>query len=144
MQKCECTVAIGGEAGMTVSKSGVTVPELLVLRHLHGEDAVRNIKIMTDESIDSNEERARLRAKYTKPATLISDVLGPNGPLPKTVEDAGIGDEFIIETPQTRATAKTSATKALKLEQDAEAKAAQAPAEKSEEKAPAEKTEAKK
>lgn len=118
MQVVNCTVAIGGEAGMTVAKTNVTVPELLVLRAVHGEDAVRNIEVTGDEDIGSNEERQRLSLLYVNPETVVKDTLGAVGALPKTLDDAGISDEFVISTgPVKGKKGKASATKELTKDQ---------------------------
>jgi hypothetical protein len=103
MQICNCTVAIGGEVGMTVFKERVTVPEMAILRIIHGEDAVRHIEIIADESIDSNEERARLNSIYKSPENVVRDTFGASGVLPKTLDDAGISDEFVIADNVTKA-----------------------------------------
>jgi len=117
MQICNCTVAIGGEAGMTVHKERVTVPELAILRIVHGEDAVRNIEVIADEDMDSNEERARLNAIYKNPENVVKDAFGAVGPLPKTLDDAGITDEFVISNSaaKTKRKAKASATEELPI-----------------------------
>lgn len=115
MQICNCTVAIGGEVGMTVAKERVTVPELALLRVVHGEDAVRNIEIIADEDIDSGEERSRLNAVYRSPENVVRDTFGAAGALPKTLEDAGISDEFVIANHLTKGKrkAKASATEEM-------------------------------
>lgn len=115
MQICNCTVAIGGEAGMTVVKERVTVPELAILRVVHGEDAVRNIEVIADESVDSADERSRLASIYKNPENVVRDAFGAAGALPKTLEDAGISDEFVIsKTPAaTKRKAKASAAQEM-------------------------------
>lgn len=121
MQIVNCTVAIAGEAGMTVGKERVTVPEILVLRAVHGEDAVRNIEVIDDLDIDSNEERARLAAIYKSPEGVVKDTLGAVGSLPKTLDESGIGDEFVISTgPAKGKKAKASATKELNVKDEAQ------------------------
>jgi hypothetical protein len=96
MQIVSCTIAIGGEVGMTVPKDFVSVPELLVLQAIHGNDAVRSVVVTGDESRDSVEERQRLSEIYKSPITIIRDVLGAQGPLPKTLKEAGFPDEFVV------------------------------------------------
>lgn len=115
MQICNCTVAIGGEVGMTVAKERVTVPELAILRVIHGEDAVRNIEVIADESMDSIEERSRLVAVYRSPENIVRDTFGAAGALPKTLEDAGISDEFVISNTalKTKRKAKASAAEEM-------------------------------
>jgi hypothetical protein len=120
MQLCNITVAIGGEAGMTVHKERVTVPEIMILRAVHGEDAVRNIEVIEDADIDASEERSRLGAVYKNPETIVRDVLGAHGNLPKTLDEAGIDDEFIVSNSvaKTKKSKKASATEELKVPQD--------------------------
>lgn len=126
MQVCNCTVAIGGEAGMTVGKDLVTVPEIMVLRAIHGEDAVRNITVVSNEDIESNEERSRLLSIYTMPQGVVKETLGATGPLPKTIDESGIGDEFVISKTVAKKSKKASATEELELPQET---AAETPAE---------------
>lgn len=121
MQIVNCTVAIAGEAGMTVYKERVSVPEILVLRAIHGEDAVRNIEVIEDADIDSNDERARLLSIYINPEGVVKDTLGAVGPLPKTIEDSGIGDEFVITntSAKTKKAKKASAVEELAVKEEA-------------------------
>lgn len=127
MHICNCTVAIAGDAGMTVVKERVTAPELAILRAIHGEDAVRNIEVIADEAIDSSEERARLNATYKAPENIVRDTFGAAGPLPKTLEDAGISDEFVIsKTPAAaKRKVKASATQELSVQDEEAAPAAE-------------------
>lgn len=120
MQIVNCTVAIAGEAGMTVYKERVSVPEILVLRAVHGEDAVRNIEVIEDADVDSNEERARLTSMYKTPENIVRDTLGTVGPLPKTIEDSGIGDEFVITNTvtKTKRAKKASAVEELSVKEE--------------------------
>ena len=123
MQVCNCSVNIGGEAGMSVVKNYVTVPEIMVLRAIHGEDAVRNIEVVSNDDIDSNEERSRLLSIYLMPEGIVKDTLGATGPLPKTIDESGIGDEFVISKTPPKKSKKASATEELALPE------AEAPAE---------------
>ncbi len=99
MQVCNCTVAIAGEAGMTVAKTGVTVPELLILRAIHGDDAVRNVEITGTVDTSSPEERERLSGIYRKPPTIVRDTLGAQGSLPKTIDETNFPEDFILSAP---------------------------------------------
>ncbi len=123
MQICNCTVAIGGEAGMTVLKERVTVPELAILRVIHGEDAVRNIEVIADESVDSADERSRLGSLYKAPENVVRDTFGAAGALPKTLDDAGISDEFVISktVAATKRKAKASAAQEMTAAEVADA-----------------------
>lgn len=124
MQICSCTVAIGGEAGMTVAKDLITVPEIMVLRAIHGEDAVRNICVVDNKDVSSNEERDRLLSIYRMPEGVVKDTLGATGSLPKTIDESGIGDEFVISKLVAKKSKKVSATEELELpKEEAEAPA---------------------
>lgn len=57
-------LAIGGDAGNTVPKFGVTPSEVAVLRMLHGDDAVTDIQIVGSVERNDREERARLSERY--------------------------------------------------------------------------------
>lgn len=127
MQIVNCTVAIAGEAGMTVLKERVTVPEILVLRAIHGEDAVRNIEVIDDIDTDSNEERQRLASVYKNPEGTVKDTLGAVGALPTTIEDSGIGDEFVISStlPKAKKAKKASAAEELSVKDEGATQAAE-------------------
>jgi hypothetical protein len=116
MQTYNCTVAIAGDAGMSVAKERVTVPELMVLRAVHGEDAVRNLEYAGEADTTSPEERSRLAALYRKPPNVVRDTLGATGTLPKTLDESGIGDEFVLSAPAKKGVrTKASATKELEV-----------------------------
>lgn len=120
MQLSNITVAIGGEAGMTVHKERVTVPEIMILRAVHGEDAVRNIEVIEDADVDSADERTRLGSIYKAPEGVVREVLGAHGSMPQTLDEAGISDEFIISNSaaKTKKAKKASATEELKVPQE--------------------------
>jgi predicted nucleotidyltransferase len=96
MQLLNCTVAIGGEAGMTVFKERVTVPELMVLRAVHGDDAVRNIEVTGTTTFTSADERERLGLVYISPEGVVRETLGVVGSLPMELSEANIPEDFII------------------------------------------------
>ncbi len=99
MQIVNCTVAIDGEAGMTVAKSNITVAELLVLRALHGDDAVRNVEVTDDIRVSAAEERERLNLIYTAPPGIVRDVLGAQGSLPELLDETNFPEDFILSAP---------------------------------------------
>lgn len=96
MQLLNCTVAIGGEVSMTVLKERVTVPELMVLRAVHGDDAVRNIEAIGTTTFNSADERERLTLMYTNPEGVVRETLGAVGSLPMELAEANIPEDFII------------------------------------------------
>jgi len=87
----------------------------MVLRAIHGEDAVRNIEVLSNEDISSNDERERLLSIYKMPEGIVKETIGATGPLPKTIDESGIGDEFVISKTPTKKAKKASATEELAL-----------------------------
>lgn len=72
MQKAMCDVRIGDmnnvDSGMVVTKGPVTPAEVVVLRAIHGHDAVSNLRPIRKATIDKTphaDELARLRDFYT-------------------------------------------------------------------------------
>lgn len=65
MQLANAMLAIGGDAGTTVPKFGITPSEVAVLRVIHGDDAVTAIEVLVETVQRSHrEERERLTEKY--------------------------------------------------------------------------------
>jgi len=89
---CSCTVAIGGDIRSVVPKPIVSVPEILLLQHLHGADAVSHIKVIKKEDTTSEQERDRLGRFYGDHK--IAALFNQFGELPKTIEEARIQPEF--------------------------------------------------
>lgn len=96
MQICNCTVALGGDMAMVVVKERVTVPELMILRAVHGEDSVRNIDVIENADVDDVEERTRLQLIYNNPEGIVRDTVGLTGALPEDLAESGIPEDFII------------------------------------------------
>jgi hypothetical protein len=117
MQIVNCTVAIDGEAGMTVAKAGVTVAELLVLRAIHGDDAVRNAEVVGDVDVSPAEERERLSLLSIAPPGIVRDTLGAQGSLPESLDETNFPEDFIIGNAPApkRGKKKASATEDLKV-----------------------------
>jgi hypothetical protein len=80
MQTASILLAIGGERDMQVPKFGVTPAEVMLLRAIHGEEAVSDIDIVGDEDRKSRDERERLFNLYAK--------ADPNGSFRLPVLDA--------------------------------------------------------
>lgn len=65
MQKCTVTVRLAGSLNNTVVKQNVTPAEILILRHIHGSDAVVDIRPTEfDERVRSEEDYDRLKVAY--------------------------------------------------------------------------------
>lgn len=69
MQLYSIKVRLGGLVNNEVRKSGVTAAEIMVLRALHGDDAVVDITSAKMDHRTHAEERARLNAIYCNKET---------------------------------------------------------------------------
>lgn len=84
-----CVVRHAGNLGMTIDREDVTPAEILVLKALHGADAVLNIVKTRARNIDSRKEMDRLKAYYGDKVVL--DLFPGAAPvLPKTLREAGL------------------------------------------------------
>jgi len=112
MQICSCLVLIGGDIGNSVTKDGVTAPEVALLRRAHGDDSVRNITIKENAKIDHDQERERLSLVYG--AEKVASLFGQFGNLPETLKEARVQDDVIVEDltkkTRTRKAANTAET----------------------------------
>ena len=64
MQLARILLSLGGDAGNTVPKSGVTPSEIAVLRIIHGEESVKEIEPYGQVARTSRQERQRLTDLY--------------------------------------------------------------------------------
>jgi hypothetical protein len=64
MQTADCLVRLGGDAGNTVPKFGLTVSEIAVLQVIHGSDAVVDVRPRGTIERSWREERQRLVHAY--------------------------------------------------------------------------------
>lgn len=100
----DATVRLGGDTAHEVDKSGLTAPEIMVLRRLHGLDAVVRIKPVQPRGGPFNHraERDRLRGLYgdrDATAGLVNELFGPDHtPLPTTLD----ADEEVVAEQATR------------------------------------------
>lgn len=110
MQYAAVTLALAGSLLHTLTNKGVTVPEILVLRYIHGQDAVRDIRPIDKDSPfllafrdeegvvaypGDDEERERLRRVYEYAAPeeargFIDNMFPRTTELPKTLRAIGI------------------------------------------------------
>lgn len=103
MQLYEAKIRLGGSVQNEVRKSELTAPEIVVLRQIHGNDAVLEIKSMGREALDPTEdhptalrtskrERERLEMLYAGALKTIESIKHLNGifgvglALPDTLE----------------------------------------------------------
>lgn len=97
MQRCNCTLRLSGDVGNTVSKKGISVAEIAVLRAIHGDDAVVDIQPITNDKTPHKQERARLMEIYGGHVIKDKSVMellfpGEFAQLPNTLSDIGLGD----------------------------------------------------
>jgi hypothetical protein len=92
MQLYNCVVRHAGNLGMTIHKEDVTAAEIVLLRALHGEDAVINMAETRQTRREHRAERERLAAYYGE--RVLADCFpGALSRLPTTLAEAGIGVE---------------------------------------------------
>lgn len=101
MHICNCQVAIKGDALNKAAKMGVTVPEIALLRVIHGFDAVTDIKITGNEKRQQLEELGRLKMRYPKYQEKAQELWRDwGGRLPTHITDLGLRPEFFeVERP---------------------------------------------
>tara|TARA_R100000656_G_scaffold12739_1_gene13145 strand:- start:1331 stop:1687 length:357 start_codon:yes stop_codon:yes gene_type:complete len=87
-------VAIGGDTGHTVVKNGISVPELAVLRHLHGTGAIDRIVLTGKEKMSTDSERERLVHIYKEKFT---EIFGAYGELPFDVKSLKISENQFLD-----------------------------------------------
>jgi hypothetical protein len=103
MELVECTVRLAGSIQHTVPKAGVTPPEILILKHIHGADAVVDIRPAGTTKRPLDEEWDRLARSYDAQSALASSpgeqrvslmerLFGGMGArrLPKTLKEIGL------------------------------------------------------
>lgn len=93
-----CSVRLGDSSQHIVPNKPVTVPEIAVLRAIHGGAAVTDMRPYVldgkpqTRDITDPEERERLARKYQRgdDGVTIDKLFGAMGALPKTLRDIGI------------------------------------------------------
>lgn len=104
MQTADIELALGGDRGNTIWKSGVTVAEIVVLQAIHGQDSVMNITPRGSIDRGVREEKARLaelyRANDSERRLIVENVYPGAAPvMHKTFEDLDLPPElFAAET----------------------------------------------
>ena len=83
-----------GDTGHTVVKNGISVPELAVLRHLHGTGAIDRIVLTGKEPMTTDTERERLAHIYKEKFT---EVFGAYGELPFNVKSLKISENQFLD-----------------------------------------------
>lgn len=84
MEIYDCLVHIGGDVGNSVKRDNVTVPEIEVLRRLHGHDHVVDIEKKGSLELSNELERENLALRYGP--EIVTSIFGPYGDLPQEIE----------------------------------------------------------
>ncbi len=109
---------------MIVRKGGLSVPELVLLRFIHGESSVEEIE-ETGTMDASQATREHLSEIYG--GDKVQAVFGPYGDLPKKISEASIEETFFAQPknkggrPKKKAPAKKAPAKAEVKEEPASA-----------------------
>lgn len=126
-----CTVMLGGDILQQVSEKVVTVPEISILRFLHGDTSVVNIVPIRRAPLNEAEkamaaaaehqERDRLRRIYGKNAEedkLLVDIVFPGAmsKLPTMLSEIGLDADTQAKQLLEKAAAMTEAAQALMRE----------------------------
>jgi hypothetical protein len=105
LQKANCIVRLGGDLSNAVPKLGVTPAEILILRFIHGDDAVVDVRPTEfDKKVRMEQEVDRLARRYDAGSNFVStpgedrdrksiiETLFPGAikRLPLTLEEIGI------------------------------------------------------
>lgn len=110
MKLYSCKINLKGSLLNQVIKSEVTAAEIVLLRAIHGNDAVNDIRHTANVNRTDRAERARLAGRYTMTSPkgtkrgdeLVREFLGiESQPLPQeppAVEVAAAVDGFTVET----------------------------------------------
>lgn len=106
MQECDIMLRLAGSVLHVVPKQKVTPAEILVLRAIHGPDAVQDVTPTKLNRRDRRAEYDRLVAEYAGGSAMAPDAAaagggpnivaqlfpGANPNIPVTLEDIGLGD----------------------------------------------------
>jgi hypothetical protein len=135
------SVMLGGDVNQVVANKGpVSVPEIAVLKAIHGDSSVQDIRLYepppgrsmpAPQTASELREELRLRYQNALPAgndPVVDRLFGPMGALPTTLEEIGIDAK--AEAKRLRESAKAAEKAAQQF--DNEAKHEPSPAEKAE------------
>lgn len=88
MEYANAEIRLAGSRDNTVIKE-ISAPEIPLLKAIHGDDSVINIKLSRTEDINLKSERERLTSSYNK--DLVEKLYpGVLGKIPSTLAEVGI------------------------------------------------------
>jgi hypothetical protein len=137
MRQYYCSVSLGDNVQHIVTNKLVTIPEIAILKRIHGESAVTSIRPATgDMKLARNEfedlrtdadERERLKKVYDNATPdaepLVDRLFGPMGALPTTLTAIGVDPKVAAEEMRRRA-AELEAAAAVMSDDDEDTPAA--------------------
>lgn len=107
MQHCRCKVFLDGDRNHEVLMADVTVAEIVVLRAVHGGDAVTDIQPTRMTKTNHAEEFARLQHRYDRKQVKVAELFpGANPKLPVNMKDIGQPEPSSFEKDSTPAGAE--------------------------------------
>jgi hypothetical protein len=117
MQYVSCAVQIAGDKNNVVVRSRVSVAEVLILRRIHGDDAVTDIRVLPGHTNESPVAAREELKKFYKPELVMSVYPGGHPSLPQHASDIGLDraldeDEITHPTPAARKGARKTADEA--------------------------------
>ena len=125
MHTMNCLVAIGGDLQNKAPRMGVSVPELMLLRIIHGEAAVSDIAVTGNPRITQTEERDKLLRNYPKYQQVVTGIWRDNGgEFPRDVRKLDLSPAMFAP----ERTVQYDRADAMELKAEAELKKAKAPA----------------
>jgi len=96
METASCTVRLGGDLRNTVFKENVTPAEVVLLKAIHGEEAIVDVELTGSDKRPHGDERDRLQQRYGgakngDDRTIFSLIFpSPLTPLPVRFSEIGI------------------------------------------------------
>jgi hypothetical protein len=91
MQIVNCYVNLAGDRNNVVHKRNATVAEVMILRQIHGGEAVTDVKPVRNDRRAHATEIERLRGIYNRRGSVVDQVFpGANPKLPTNLKDLGL------------------------------------------------------
>lgn len=87
------SLAIGGDIQNVITKEYVTAAEMIMLRSIHGDHAITNIRPTGSFDHDTDAERNRLGELYDD--ATVEQVFGKYGEIPNSLSAAKIEDSYM-------------------------------------------------
>jgi hypothetical protein len=108
MQRGSCEVRLGGDLLNTVILTSVSPAEVAILRHIHGSDAVVNLRQHGNDQGKAVDEKSVLSQRYARAYKEVFPGQSPQ--LPNTFADIGI--DFTADDEQVQPRGKERVRKA--------------------------------